>query len=222
IIVCEPGIQSFDYFTKFKLDIKKVMAIIVSHNHLDHVNDLLRYLEACDFIARKKPIILASKNVLIGDERYDKYLSRYHAMKAECIVGESGKEHLLANKYNIRLTKMRHDEYSGFGFVIDIMGKKIGYTSDTEYFDGLADQFKGCDILIINNLKPENDNIPDHLSTNDTIKILNISKPKLAILYHLGMSMFRKGIEKETKRIEEMTGLKTIGAYPGLEVSLNL
>ncbi|MEM3609863.1 MAG: MBL fold metallo-hydrolase [Candidatus Anstonellales archaeon] len=219
LLVCEPGIQSFDNFHKMKLDIKAIDGIIVSHNHLDHVHDLTRYLEACDFLAKKKPFLLASRNVLVGDNRYDKYLSSYHAKKAEYIVGEANNEYQIGD-FKIRTTKIKHDEYTGFGFVVHVGTKKIGYTSDSEFFKGFAEQFNNCDCLIVNNLKPENDGIPDHLCTNDTIELLKIAKPKMVILYHLGMSMFKKGVKSEIEKIEKETKIDVLAAEPCMIVDV--
>ncbi len=217
IVVFEPGIQSYANFRKTGYHPKNISAIVVTHNHLDHIHDLLLYLEGVSYLGKKKPLLLASKNVLIGDERYDKFLSSYHSKKAVPIVGNAGDVHRLES-LTLLLTKTKHDEPSAFGFVADTGKWKFGYTSDTEYFPGLGEQFKGCDLLIVNNLKPEEDGIPDHLSTKDTINILMEAQPKICILYHLGLTMFRKGLERELRKISDSTGIECFTAEPFLEV----
>jgi len=44
----------------------------------------------------------------------------------------------------------------------------VDYTGDTELYPGLSERFFGCDYLIVNCLKPEKDNIPDHLDVPNT------------------------------------------------------
>ena len=220
LIIVDPGIDSFRNFHRAKLSAKRIVGIIVTHNHLDHINDLLLYIEAASE-NKEKPVLLSSRNVLIGDEHYDKFVSSYHQGKADCRVGEPGQEHELAG-IRLRLTKIKHDEYTGFGLNAEAENLRIGYTGDTEMFEGLGEQFTGVDLLIANNLKPNDDGIPDHLDSNDTIAILKTAKPKLCMLYHMGMTMFRVGPKQEAIRIQNESGVRTFPSMSFMTVNQKL
>ncbi|PIN82903.1 hypothetical protein COV61_04630, partial [Candidatus Micrarchaeota archaeon CG11_big_fil_rev_8_21_14_0_20_47_5] len=75
--------------------------------------------------------------------------------------------------------------------------------------------------LVVNNLKPMHDGIPDHLASEDTIKILKAAKPKLCVLNHLGMKFFRVPAEVDAQRISEESGVKTIAPKDGMIISVD-
>ncbi|HIQ49945.1 MAG TPA: hypothetical protein EYH56_01990 [Nanoarchaeota archaeon] len=115
----------------------------------------------------------------------------------------------------LKATKALHTDATTIGFVLDIKGKTIGYTSDSVFFNGSAEQFKGCDLIIINciayinpfkNLGVEK---AKHMDMYDVIKFLKIAQPKLAVLNHYGMNMLKAGPENVAKLIEKQTGIKT-------------
>ncbi len=54
------------------------------------------------------------------------------------------------------------------------------------------------------------------MSTDDAIRILDVVRPELAVMTHLGMSMLRQGPEKEAEKIQEVTGVRTIAAVDGM------
>ena len=116
--------------------------------------------------------------------------------------------------------KVKHDDETGFGFVLKMDGKKVGYTSDTEYYDGIGESYKGCDLLIVNNLKAEDDNVPGHLYTKTTVQLLCKAKPKLAVLSHIGMRLIKSGPDKEARKIGKLSGVKTICADDGMRIRI--
>ena len=81
-----------------------------------------------------------------------------------------GKE-IILDDIKIQATKTFHGTEC-VGFIFEIDGKKVGYTSDTGYTKSLAKQFDDMDLLIINILRPENHYLKNHLTTEEVINIL--------------------------------------------------
>jgi len=225
-IYVDPGPGALLSSIKYGIDLATVNALVITHNHIDHMNDAALVIEAMTGYAMdKKGMLFASKFSLEGGGNFDRALSRYHlSLIPEKYLLESGKTLKIKQKkkdgslaeFELEGIKTKHDETSAFGFKLRMDGKVIGYTSDTEFFADLPELWKGCDILIVNNLKPMHDGIPDHLASEDTVKILKVAQPKLAILSHIGMKLIKEGPEFEAERITSESGVHTIAARDGM------
>ncbi|MEM4348178.1 MAG: MBL fold metallo-hydrolase [Candidatus Anstonellaceae archaeon] len=220
----DPGPGALFSSLKYKQDAKKIDIIVVTHNHIDHTNDTGLMIEAFAEYGKKNGFLIGSESVIYGDEKGDKGVSNYHLnMLKKYWVAKPGNELELTIKqrsFSFRATKVKHDDKTGFGFVLGLDGKTIGYTSDTEYFEGIGQQFQGSDILIVNCLKPKDDQIPGHLDTASASKLISEAMPKFAIITHLGISMLTAGPKKEAKKIQKQTGVVTVAARDGMKVIL--
>ncbi|MCX8194890.1 MAG: MBL fold metallo-hydrolase [Candidatus Micrarchaeota archaeon] len=221
----DPGPGSLVACKDFSQDPRKVDLLVLTHNHIDHINDAGVIAEAMSgYALRKKGCAIGSKSVIEGDELGDRGISRYHLNALERVfVAKPGVPLDLSffkSPVSFLPTQVRHDDQTGFGFVMSLDGRKIGYTSDTEYFEGIGRQYSSCDALVINMLKKEDDDIPGHLSTRGAIALLDEARPKLAILTHLGLRLIRAGPEKEAEKIQRKTGVKTLAAEDGMKVKL--
>ena len=221
----DPGPGALLSGNKFGQNASDVQLLIVTHNHIDHMNDAGLIIEAMsEHALKKKGRLIASKSVIIGDENNDKGISNYHLNKLEAhTVASPGK------KIDVKIgdascsllpVPVRHEDKTGFGFVLEMDGKRIGYTSDTEYFDGMAKHYSGCDALIVNNIKSTPDGLAGHMYSAVTEKLLSEAKPKLAIITHMGMKLLRAGPEKEAEKIAKTTGVKAIAAEDGMKFDI--
>lgn len=91
----------------------------------------------------------------------------------------------------------------------------------------LAQHYCG-DLLIINVvfLEPRTPNpkIPmpaDHLSVPDVERIITQLKPKVAILTHFGMSVWRAKPWKIAERLSKSTGVRVIASRDGMKFDLS-
>lgn len=222
----DPGPGALFAARDFLQHLEKTDVIVVTHNHIDHMNDANLLIEsmADGWKVKKKGMLIGSESVIGGDENGDKGVSSYHLGRMErhevakagdkIAISIGGKSALL------HPTRVKHDDRTGFGFVLEMDGAKIGYTSDTEYFEGMGKLYAGCDVLIANCLKPAEDGIPGHLSGSTTARLFSEAKPGLGVLTHLGMKMINAGPEKEAEKIQKMCGVKTIAATDGMKIDI--
>ncbi|MCX8198061.1 MAG: MBL fold metallo-hydrolase [Candidatus Micrarchaeota archaeon] len=222
----DPGPGTLAACKQFGQDPRKTDALVVTHNHIDHVNDASLIAEAMsNYALSKNGFLVASKSVIDGDENGDRGISRYHQSKIAHVhaakpglpINLSGKAGKSAIVYP---TKVEHNDPTGFGFVLKIDGKSIGYTSDTEYFPGLSEQFEGCDLLIANVIKPAKDSLDGHLHSQTAARLFSEAKPKMAVITHIGMKLMKAGPEKEAARISKASGIPTIAASDGMRLKI--
>ena len=218
-ILVDPGPGSLLQAKKYGLDPLKLDAIIVTHYHVDHCSDSDVMIEAMtNYALNKKGIFIGSEYTIEGDKNGDTGVTKYHLSKVEKVVVAKYGAKEKFEKFGIEFLELRHDEPTAFGFKLYIDGKVLGLICDTEYFEELGELYKDCDLLLVSCLKPKKDNIPDHLKTDDVIRILQKAKPKKTVIYHLGMKMLKAGPEKEAEKIEQKSNVKCEAATDGMRV----
>ena len=111
-----------------------------------------------------------------------------------------------------------HRNSKAIGIILE-GSKRIGYTSDTEYFDGMRESYEGCDYLILNCLRPRDDPWPEHMNAAMAERLISEVRPKLAVLTHLGLKLIGKA-DSEARLITKNTGIKTIAAKDNMILEL--
>lgn len=219
----DPGPGALVQSVRNRQDPLSLDCIIVTHNHVDHVTDAMALIEGMTHYGlKKRGVLIGSRQVILGDETSDRGISRYHQGKVQevCVpaFGEKRTFHSAKGEFTFEGIGMNHEEPSAFGFRIWIGGKVIGHISDTENFNGLGDSFSGCDILVVNCIKPEADKYTGHLRTQEVVSILKLARPKTCVITHMGMKMLKTGPAKEAEKIEKESGVKTVAARDGMRI----
>ena len=217
----DPGPGALIRTYQFGFNPRNINGVFVSHAHTDHYNDAEILIESMTRgMTREQGVIFGSNSVLNGFEQWGPCISSYHQSKSDVFVLEPGVVSEV-NGIKVKGTATEHGDPAGAGFQIDYNGFKLSYTSDTGYFDELADYHEGADILIASVLRPGNKSIPGHMCSRNFVDLINKVKPKVAVMTHLGLKMISNNPVTEAKKISKKTGVKTIAAYDGLSFNVN-
>lgn len=222
----DPGPGALTHSHQLGQDPLKLDAVVITHYHIDHCSDASVICEGMtEYALKKKGILIGSRYAIEGDSNNDRGIDKYHQSKInEIYIAKIGDKKLFKTKtgeFSIEPIKTVHDEPTCFGFKLHLDGKIIGYTSDTEFYPEMPNNYSGCDFLILNCLRPVEDGIPDHLKTEDVIKILKTAKPKIAILTHMGEKFLKSNPETQAELISNKTGVKCIAAKDGMKINQN-
>jgi ribonuclease BN (tRNA processing enzyme) len=243
-IYVDPGPGAITQSKRFKFNLEKVDILYVSHPHLDHVNDAQLVIEAMTHLTKKRRgYVVADSFVLQGSRireratalaadvvrgltpfkkiKYETFIpsiSPYHkSLVSDVQVIEPGKE-LEVNKVKFKGTSTQHD-CPATGFILEMDNRRIGYTADTEYFDRLAEQYIGCDAIVVNILRVTKP-WKGHLYQDTALKFLQIARPKKAFLTRFGGEYLRTPANSVAKKIQDESGVETIATYDGMEVEV--
>ncbi len=195
-------------------------AIIVTHNHVDHISDSMVLIEAMtNYGLKKRGVLIASKNTI-----EEKGVSAYHQSRVGTLyVAQYGERKRFENEkgsFEIEIFPMKHEEPTTFGFKLHLDGGVLGYISDTEFTESLGRDFAGCDLLVINCIKPEGDLYRGHLKIAEVAEILKAARPKACIITHMGLKMLKAGPSMEAEKVGTESGVKTIAARDGMKISV--
>ena len=223
-ILVDPGPGSIVHSTKRKLKAENLSAIILSHRHLDHSADVNIMAEAMTQGGFKKHgILFAPADAVETEPVIFPYIRK---LLDGVEILEEGKTYSIGNiSFS---TPVRHiHPVETYGLVFRTAGHTFSHITDTRYFDGLAKHYGG-ELVIINvvflepHTSADHPGLPiDHLSVPDVERLVKEIKPKVAILTHFGMSVWRAKPWQIAERLTDSTGIKVIAARDGMRFDLS-
>jgi len=205
--------------SKPRLDPTGLDAIILTHRHLDHSNDVNIMIEAMTKGGfKKKGTLYAPRDALEGD---DPIVLKYTRDMVEDIelLHEKGIYQIKNVTFETPIKHIHGVETYGLNFKNKEEKNILSIISDTRYFDGLEKFYKG-EILIINVVRFKPMKNVDHLCIADAERIIEENKPKLAILTHFGMTMLKEKPWEIAESLSKKLGLKIIAANDGMKIDL--
>jgi len=215
-----PGALVKALTSKPKLEPWKLSAILLSHRHIDHANDLNIMVESMtEGNTKKRGMVFLPKDALEEEKVLFSYLI---PMLQEIVLLEEGKEYSIGN---LRFaTPCRHwhpVETYGFKFYLKD-NLTVSFITDTLYNPKLQEAYQKSDLLIINmvRIKPDNANAVMHLNADDVEKLVKAIKPKMAIITHFGMQVILNKPWKIAEEISQKTGIQVVAARDGMQLDL--
>jgi ribonuclease BN (tRNA processing enzyme) len=214
-ILQDPGPGSLVMAHKHVLKPSSLDAIMLSHRHIDHSNDINVMIEAMTgggFQPRGRVI------VPLDCLNEDPVVLQYVRPFTEIVEIKEGMELSIRDiKISFPIRTMHPVET--YGVIYEFNSRRLGYIPDTEYFPELAQAFKGVDFLIINVVRMTTDKRIRHLNIKEAADLIGYIKPKMAILTHFGLQVLKASPDHQAMLISERTGVRVIAAYDGLNVS---
>jgi ribonuclease BN (tRNA processing enzyme) len=216
-ILVDPGPGCIVQTTKRKLKAYKLQAIIVSHRHLDHSGDTNIMVEAMtDGGFKPHGRLFLPADALGPEPIVYSYLKEY----IDGIeVLQEGKSYAVDGvSFTAPVRHIHSVETYGLQFTSG--GHTFSYIADTKYFDKLIEKYQ-AELIIINVVFMENHFKVDHLDISGVEKIITGIKPKLAVLTHFGMQIWRAHPWEVAEQLTQKTGIKVKAARDGMKVDLD-
>ena len=212
-LALDPGPGAIVQYAQRGIDLTTLDAIVLSHRHLDHCGDVNVMVEGMtDGGFQHRGQLFCPSDALDDDPVVLKYVRRFPreivrlAPDTAYSVNGTGFE-----------TSGRHVHQSEtFGFRF---GDKLGWVTDSGYYDGIAEQHR-ADVMVIHTVL--RDCIPTlpHLCIADTERIVRDARPRLAFLTHFGMTVWRADPARVAADMSQRTGIDVRAATDGLTLEL--
>ena len=215
-ILIDPGPGCIVQSTKRKLKADKLSAIILSHRHLDHSADVNIMVEAMTRGGfKRRGWLFAPADALETEPVIFSYLkSSLEGIE----VLQEGKSYAIGNiSFATPIRHIHPVETYGMSFKAQ---HAFSYIADSRYFDGLCHSYGG-ELLIINVVMLEHKLPIDHLAVTDAERIITELKPRVAILTHFGMSMWRAKPWEIAEKLSQQTGVRVIAARDGMRFEMD-
>lgn len=191
-------------------------AVILTHQHLDHSNDVEPIIEMMTQASDKPGTLFTNKTSLHGHGDLERVISNYHRdllMREEEMGDGDSKEF---KDIKIETQEMFHTDPHTLGFTVDNGEKKIGFWTDTEYSDDLTGFYDDCDTLVVFCSRPRDASARGHISLDEVPKILEEVNPGTCIVTHFGYRFLDSEPEKQKEWLEEQVDTKIVFAEDGM------
>lgn len=203
LIDAPPGVGKT--LLKNRFDIRKIKAILITHQHIDHYFDLpilIRELSNCHI---PEIHILANQSLIDNFETLmrlafpDVYQEILQPIQIHfTILKEYGNYSLL--NFHIHSIPVIHGNLdSCFGFILKNNETSIGYSGDASYTKEIEYICKNCNSIILDSTKLIGDR--DHMGLNNIYDICKKYPQKAIFITHLSEQINTKKIKKHTNLI---------------------
>jgi len=214
-ILQDPGPGSLVMVHQLRLKPRNLDAIILSHRHIDHSNDINVMTEAMTMGGfQPRGRLIVPSDCLNSDPVVLQYVRPF----VEITEIKKGME-ITIRDIKIEFPIQNMHPVETYGAIYTFSSGRLGYIPDTEYFPEIAGAYKGVDFLIINVVRMKKDKRIRHLNMDDAAGLINEIRPKKTILTHFGLQVLKASPERQAKDISEKTGVEVIAAYDGMNVS---
>jgi phosphoribosyl 1,2-cyclic phosphodiesterase len=212
-ISLDPGPGAIVQYAKRKVDLTKLDAIVISHRHLDHSNDVNVMIEAMtDGGFRHRGRLYCPSDALTDDPVVLKYIRNF---PQEIVPLEPETEYTVGD-VSFTTTPRHVHQVETFGFRF---GSRLGWVTDSAYYDGIAEQHK-ADVMVIHLVLMECRPGLPHLCLEDAERIIREARPRLAILTHFGMTVWRAHPWELAADLTQRIGTEVKAARDGMSIEL--
>ena len=219
-IALDPGPGAVVQYAKRKVDLTKLDAIVVSHRHLDHSNDVNVMIEAMtDGGFRHRGRVFCPGDALDEDPVVLRYLRDFPEevvrLEAEC-------EYRLGEISFATTTRHIHGvETYGFRFGDPRGGRlpRLGWVTDSKYYEGIAEDHC-AEVMVIHTVLAHSRADLPHLGLDDAERIIAAARPRLAVITHFGMTVWRAHPWEVAAGMSQRTGVEVKAARDGMSLEL--
>jgi ribonuclease BN (tRNA processing enzyme) len=206
------------------INLRENTAVLISHAHINHCNDANAVLGAMSHNAMDvNGVLISNMTFANGDEeaRIQPMLTNFHKKCVERIIVAKPSQRIGIENVEIQTLKAFHKDPNAMGFKLITPKFTLTYTGDTKYSRELIDQYKKSDILILNLVHPAGEKAKDmdNLCFDDAVKILEKTKPKLAVITHFGKRMLQADPLNEAREMQKLSGVQVLAALDGMSIN---
>jgi ribonuclease BN (tRNA processing enzyme) len=204
------GASSMVALSKLSIERNDIDVILISHFHADHVGALPSFLlEASLVRKRKRPLVVAGPPGL---------KARYGDLMHNSFPGTRDMTHsfpLTLHELEIRRRDaigamhvtpfhVLHDDRAGpcLGFRIEVDGKIIAYSGDTQWTDTLIELGHRADLFICESYTRDKP-IKTHMALSELERRLGQIRPKRLVLTHMSNDMLARRSEVQFETAED-------------------
>lgn len=217
----DPGPGAVVQYAKRKIDLAKLDGIIISHRHLDHCNDVNVMVEGMtEGGFKQRGRLFCPDDALDGDAVVRQYLMGF----PEEVVRLAPETNYSVGEIAFRTSPLHIHGTQTYGFTFQaaahpVGSAALGWITDSAYYEGIAAQH-AAPVMIIHVVLMEGRPQLPHLCVADAERIIREAKPRLAILTHFGMTVWRAHPWEVAEAISQRTGIDVKAARNGMSLDV--
>ncbi len=196
-------------------------ALVLSHKHLDHSNDINIMIEAMTQGGfRPRGVLLAPQDALEGEPVVLPYARRF-VKRTEVLEQRAGPYAI--EEVEVRTSVAHVHAVQTYGLHFTYNGTTVSYLPCGRYFDGLIEDYASHApaVLVLNVLRYRDSMDVDHLTFDDARRIIEGVKPRVAVMSHFGTKMLERNPDLLARELEDKLQLRVIAAHDMLDLDVD-
>jgi phosphoribosyl 1,2-cyclic phosphodiesterase len=212
-VALDPGPGAIVQYARRKVDVSTLDAIVLSHRHLDHCGDVNVMLEGMTGGGfSRRGTLLCPSDALDDDPVVLRYVRRWPSE----IVRLAPETAYRIGELDFTTTRRHVHGVETYGFRF---AGRLGWVTDSQYYEGIADDHR-ADVMVIHVVLMQTRPELPHLSYEDAERIVGDARPRLAVLTHYGMTVWRAHPWELAERMAHRTGVEVRAARDGMTLEV--
>lgn len=211
--VIDPGPGALVYMKMNDVHVRETTSIFVSHNHINHCNDVNAIVMAMTYNGLDKKGVLVSTDEFVesNPDYFNNLFEKRISLKADQKIG-------ISNVDIVGLKAEHGGEALGFKFMFPEFN--LIYSGDTGYFSDMDKLYAKADVLVLNVQNPKGVKSKNRLNVDDALNIIEKVKPKVAYITHFGLKLFQDDLLNVSRELTKGAKCQVTLAKSGMNVNL--
>ncbi|GEM_PF-741701 len=211
VVMVDSGTGSTTNIHDSEYVVEDITAVFSTHRHPDHISDLVPIVQ--DKVVRSMTSETANELSLFGPEGHKKYVKdrmshemaespqtvseKFYPLKVEVL--ESVQDF---GELKVETMKTDHgpEGFDCLSLVFETEESSIGFTGDTDYFEGLEEFFQRVDLLVTDCSAPDHLKKEGHMTPTECGKLARKAEVGKLVLSHLYPDCDRHDIVSTAKK----------------------
>lgn len=197
---------------------RSTIAVLASNDSLLRSNDVKAAISAMTLDGMDRHgVLLASRSVVESSEKERAYFERC----VEGFVSLTPQSKIGINEVTIIPVKTSGKDATGIGLRLSAGSITVGYTGDTSWYETMANDYEGVDVLIINVRHPPGTKEDGFINLDDAERLIGAVKPAAAFLTGFGSKLLEMDLRDLARQIQRKTKVEVTAATDGMHVELD-
>jgi len=200
----------------------ELSALVLSHKHLDHSNDINIMIEAMTHGGfQRRGMLFAPNDALEGEAVVFPYALRF-VERVQRLTPSAGPHRI--GEVELRTSRRHVHAVETYGLHFTHEGRTISYMPCGRFFEGLVEDYAAHrpDVLIVNVLRYRDKMDVDHLTFDDVVRIVEGVRPAVTVLSHFGTKMLERNPDELAEELENRFGSRVLAARDGYRLDADV
>ncbi len=212
----DPGPGSLVRAKMAGVSARDTIAVLATNGSLLRCNDVNAVISAMTLDGMDKHgVLLAGRNVI------ETRVFQQSKSFLEGIVPLAVQSKVGVNEVMVVPVKTNGKDLDGLGLLISSHNILIGYTGDTAWYETMASDYEGVDVLVVNVANPSDVKEEGVMNVADAERLVAGVKPKAAFLTGFGSKLLDQDVMDVARQVQRASKADTTAASDGLVVELD-